>query len=72
MIDGRELERRCVEARAVRRADAWRHVEGLCEAIEELRVERRALVAFLAAVQDGSYEEQMRAMDELDRLGLVP
>lgn len=71
MIDGRELERRCVEARAVRRADAWRHVEGLCEAIEELRVERRALVAFLAAVQDG-YEEQMRAMDELDRLGLVP
>ena len=72
MIDGRELERRCVEARAVRRADAWRHVEGLCEAIEELRSERRALVRLLAATRIDDEAEWSAALAEVERLGLVP
>ena len=49
MIDGCELECRCVEARAVRRADVWRHVDGLCDAIGELWAERRALVGLVVA-----------------------
>lgn len=72
MIDGRELERRCAEARAVRRADAWRHVDGLCEAIEELRAERRALVMLLAATSTDDEAAQVSALAEVQRLGLLP
>ncbi len=72
MIDGRELERRCGEARGVRRADAWRHVDGLCEAIGELRAERRALVELVAAWRADDPLRVALATAEVERLGLLP